>query len=121
VEHHAAIHTQNILVSKAHNPSSKPYPEKDHGADLKKPETGIFVVDDLITLASCMCEPFAIFDRHIATGICDQSSLLQHACRHSDRGAARTQHHGQEFVRYGQMIALHSVMAHHQPPSETLW
>ncbi len=109
-KHHAAIHTQHISVSKAHTPPTKQI-QRRMPADLKKSEASIFLVDDLIAFASSVCKAHAILDRHMATRIRDQSGLVQHACRHGDSGATRTQHHSEEFVRDGQMIALHSVVA----------
>jgi len=53
-------------------------------ADLKKPKAGIFLADDSITLASSACRALAILDRHEPTRILDESSLVQHACRHGD-------------------------------------
>ena len=96
-------------------------PAKAAWTDLIKSEANKFLVDDPIALARSMSEALVILDRHMSTRICDESSLAQHTGCHGDRGSARAQHHGQKFMRYRQMIALHSVVAHQQPPGQTLF
>ena len=86
----------------------------------KEPESKVFVMNDLITLARGITGSPMIRNGHMPARISNKPCLLQDAGRHSHCGAARTEHHGQKFLGDCYSIASYPVVAHQKPASQTL-
>src|SRR6202040_2896300 len=78
------------------------------------PQLGL-AIDGIVAFASRGFQPGTVTNRDFAASVADQTSLLQHAGRDSDAGAARAQHVRQEFLRQDDNVAADAVLTHQQP------
>ena len=53
--------------------------------------------------------------------VADQAGLLQRAGDDRDSRPTRTEHHGHEFLREGELMLADTIMRQQQPPGETLF
>src|SRR5438552_12636856 len=80
-----------------------------------------FVSNYLITFTRRRFQAFPIQDPDLASGVLDQTGILQAAGGYGNALATSSQHVGDKFLSHQQLIGTHSVMAEQQPAAQALF
>jgi len=78
------------------------------------------LIDSLTTFAGSGFQSGSVFNRYLAATIGDQPGFLEDPRGDSDAGAPRPEHMRNEFLGQRKSGFSHSILAHQQPPGQSL-